>query len=145
MRKMDKILGDRGYFSYANYEIAIKKYGVIPLILPKKGFSLAKLEKLVPFSLFWFGTKEGTEKINELKEILAKCKREIQNSEELAEESGTIELVFKCAKEILPFDNLHKYTKKSLEKGVAMNALLLGLIIALEVRKKENIQRLITC
>ena len=79
------------------------------------------------------------------KEILAKFKRDIQNTEEFAEERGIIELVFKCAKEILPFDNLHKYTKKSLEKGVAMNALLLRLIIALEVRKKEDIQRLITC
>jgi len=39
---------------------------------------------------------------------------------------NVIELVFKCAKEILPFDNLHKYTKKYLEKSVAMNALLTG-------------------
>jgi len=71
------------------------------------------MRKLVHFSLFWFGTKEGKEKVNELKGILAEFKRNIQNIEDLAEERGIIELIFKCTKEILLFDNLHRYTKKS--------------------------------
>jgi hypothetical protein len=36
---MDKILLDRGYYSYGNYALAIQKYQIIPLIIPKKGFS----------------------------------------------------------------------------------------------------------
>jgi hypothetical protein len=143
VRKMDKVLLDRGYYSYANYALAIQKHQVIPLIIPKKGFSISKLEKLVPYSLFWFGTKEGEEKIKQLTAIMTIFKREIKDTEKLARERGTIELVFKCAKAILPFDELHKYTQKSLEKAVAINALLLGLIITWEVRKKEDIQRLI--
>ena len=38
LRKMDKILLDRGYYSYDNYAMAIQKYQVIPLIIRKKGF-----------------------------------------------------------------------------------------------------------
>jgi hypothetical protein len=143
MRKRDKVLLDRGYFSHANYALAIQKYHVIPLIMPKKGFSVAKVEKLVHYSLFWFGTKEGKQKIKELTAIMTEFKREIKDPEKLAEERGIIELVFKCAKKILPFDELHKYTKRSLEKGVAINALLLGLIIAWSVRGKEDLQRII--
>jgi len=62
LRKMDKILLDRGYYSYGNYALAIQKYQIIPLIIPKMGFSIRKIEKLVHFSLFWFQTKEGRKK-----------------------------------------------------------------------------------
>jgi hypothetical protein len=143
LRKMDKILLDRGYYSYANYAVAIQKYKVIPLIIPKKGFSLAKLEKLVPVSLFWFGTKEGKEKITQLTDIMREFKREIKDTEKLAMERGIIELVFKCAKAILSFDELHKYTAKSLEKAIALNVLLLGLIITWKVRGEKDLQMLI--
>lgn len=143
LRKMDKILLDRGYYSYANYALAIQKFHVIPLIIPKKGFSLAKVEKLVPFSLFWFGTKEGKEKIKQLTAIIREFKREIKDPEKLAMERGIIELVFKCAKAILPFDELHKYTAKSLEKAVALNVLLLGLIITWKVRGRKDLESII--
>jgi len=142
LRKMDEVLLDRGYYSYANYAEAIQKYHVIPLIIPKKGFSIAKLEKKVHFSLFWFGTKKGKEKIKELATIMDKFKRKIKDTENLIKERGIIETVFKCAKDILPFDDLHKYTAKSLEKAVAFNVLLLGLIITWKVRDKEDLQRI---
>jgi len=143
LRKMDKILLDRGYYSYDNYAMAIQKYQVIPLIIPKKGFWIRKVEKLVHISLFWFQTKDGREKARELSVAIAEFKREIKDTQKLAIERGIIEEVFKCAKIILPFDELHKYTKKSLEKAVALNVLLLGLIITWKVRGKEDLHRMI--
>jgi hypothetical protein len=142
LRKRDKILLDRGYYSYENYALALQKYQVIPLIIPKKGFSFAKVEKLVPFSLFWFGTKEGKEKIKQLAAIMGEFKREIKDTKKLAMEREIIEIVFKCAKAILPFDELHKYTAKSLEKTIALNVLVLGLIITWNVRGGEDLQRI---
>ena len=143
LRKMDRILLDRGYYSYDNYAMAIQKYQVIPLIIPKKGFNIRKVEKLVHFSLFWFQTKEGRERTRQLSVAIAEFKREMKDAEKLPSERGRIEDVFKCAKNILPFDELHKYTKKSLEKAIALNVLLLGLIITWKVRGKDDLQKII--
>jgi len=86
--------------------------------------------------------KRGEEKARQLSIAIAEFKREIEDTEKLAKERGIIEDVFKCAKDILPFDDLHKYTAKSLQKAVAFNILLLGLIITWEVRGKNDLKRI---
>lgn len=43
IRKGDRILMDRGYYSYDNYKIALQKFHVIPLILTKTKFNKLKL------------------------------------------------------------------------------------------------------
>jgi hypothetical protein len=94
LRKKDRILLDKGYYSYANYALAIEKYQVIPLIIPKKGFSIPKVEALVPFKTFWFGNKEGKEKRKQLAILMMEFKRAIKDIEKLATERRVIETVF---------------------------------------------------
>lgn len=39
----DKILADKGYCSYENYEIGLKKYHIQSLILTKSNFNIEKI------------------------------------------------------------------------------------------------------
>jgi Transposase DDE domain. len=142
LRKFDKIILDRGYYSYANYALAIQKYHVIPLITPKKGFSMKKLESLLTYSLFWFGTKKGKEKIKQQKDIIAMFKKLMEEPNKIAEERSVIEDVFKYGKGNFSFDKIHRYTARSLEKIVTLNALLLGLCISWDISEKKDLQRL---
>ena len=142
LRKFDKIILDRGYYSYANYVMAIQQYHVIPLIAPKKGFSMKKLESMLPYSLFWFGTKRGKEKIKQQKAIIARLKKLIQDQHKIAEERSVIEDVFKFAKGNFSFEKIHRYTASSLQKMITLNALLLGLCIKWDIAEKKDLQRL---
>ena len=42
VRKGDVIMADKGYYSYKNYVMAISRFKVVPLIFPKKNFSLSR-------------------------------------------------------------------------------------------------------
>ena len=66
IRRGDRILFDRGYYSYENYKLALQKYKVIPLILIKEKFDKKKLEDMLSFPLEVFKNK---------KENLEKAKR----------------------------------------------------------------------
>ena len=50
----DKILADRGYYSYENYEIGLKKYHIQPLILTKSNFNIEKLNSALTCPLEYF-------------------------------------------------------------------------------------------
>jgi len=45
-----------GFYAYKNYLIGIR-YGVIPLIIPKKNFRFNRLEGLISYPLFIFNSK----------------------------------------------------------------------------------------
>lgn len=66
IKRGDRILFDRGHYSYDNYKIALQKYKVIPLILIKEKFDKKKLEDMLSFPLEIFKNK---------KEDLRKAKR----------------------------------------------------------------------
>jgi len=38
---------------------------------------------------------------------------------------------------------LHRYTKKSVKKFVGLNVLLLGMIVSMGIRKKEELHKLV--
>jgi len=52
----DAIIMDRGFYAYKNYLIGIR-YGIVPLIIPRKNFRLEKLEGLISYPLFIFNSK----------------------------------------------------------------------------------------
>ena len=60
----DKILADRGYYSYKNYEICLKKYHIQPLILTKSNFNIEKLNNALTCPLEYF---RENKKINKIK------------------------------------------------------------------------------
>jgi len=108
------VLLDRGYYSYKNYVLSLIEYSVIPLILPKKGFTFSKLENYLISPLTWFENKKSYQKVID---------------------------VFKFGKEALNLDNIHRYTSRSLKKSIALCALLMGLLIHFEFNKKDKLQR----
>ena len=52
----DAIIMDRGFYSYKNYLIGIR-YGVVPLIIPRKKFRFEKLKGLLSYPLSIFNSK----------------------------------------------------------------------------------------
>lgn len=62
IRKGDRILMDRGYYSYNNYKIALQKFHIIPLILTRKNFNKLKLENILDFPLHLFHAKSNLKK-----------------------------------------------------------------------------------
>ena len=42
VRKGDVTMADKGYYSYRNYVMAISRFKVVPLIFPRKNFSLSR-------------------------------------------------------------------------------------------------------
>ena len=56
-----------------------------------------------------------------------------------------MEDLFKLAKNAFSLDRLHRYTKKSvkIKKFVGLNVLLLGMVVSMGIRKKEELHRLV--
>ena len=56
-----------------------------------------------------------------------------------------IEDLFKLAKNAFSLDKLHRYTKKSvkIKKFVGLNVFLLGMIVSMGIRRKEELHRLV--
>jgi len=50
VRKGDVIMADKGYYSYKNYVMAVSRFKIVPLIFPRKNFSLKRLLGMFPFS-----------------------------------------------------------------------------------------------
>jgi len=49
--KRDKIIFDKGYYSYNNYVNGILNYKIIPIIFPKHYFKIEKVLKELNYSL----------------------------------------------------------------------------------------------
>ena len=92
------------------------EYSVIPLILPKKGFTFSKLENYLISPLTWFENKKSYQKVIELSHMKKELKDALENSDELAAQRSIIEDVFKFGKEALNLDNIHRYTSRSLKR-----------------------------
>jgi len=51
LRKGDVALADKGYYSYRNYVMAISRFKVVPLIFPRKNFSISRILGIFPYPL----------------------------------------------------------------------------------------------
>ena len=143
IQRGDRILFDRGYYSYENYKLALQKYKVIPLILIKEKFDKKKLEDMLSFPLEIFKNK---------KENLKKAKRQymalvkelmnfIMKTKKIKYHRGFIEDFFKIMKVGFGFKKLNRYTLKSMRKFTALNIFLAGLIVYLRIETKKDFQK----
>ena len=139
-RAGDVVIADKGYYSYKNYVMAISRFKVVPLIFPRKNFSLTRLLGMFSYPLEIFYSKSSK------KLLFLKLVREfaglIDNWRRFKATRSVIDDLFKVTKNSFAMDNLHRYTKRSVKKFVALNVLLVGMVVSLGFREKEALQRL---
>ncbi|MBR0471269.1 MAG: transposase [Methanosphaera sp.] len=139
----DKILLDRGYYSYYNYKIALKTYKIIPLILVKGKLNMKKMNSIFSYPLDYFYNKRNTNKLKrEYKKLVNELMANLPNRKVIKYKRSIIEDYFKFIKEGLGFKHLHKYTFESMHKATSLIVLLSGLIIHYCVDTKNDFQML---
>ena len=74
--------------------------------------------------------------------LVRRFKEEITNWEKYQPLRGLIEDVFKLTKSFFPNRKIHRYTKRSVQKHVSLSVLLVGILISMGIREKEELQRL---
>ena len=142
IRKGDRILMDRGYYSYNNYKIALQKFHIIPLILTKRNFNKLKLENILDFPLHLFHAKSNLKKVKkQYVELVNELLESLDKRNEIKFHRGYIEDFFKLLKEGLGFKNLNRYTLKSMRKYTALTVLLAGIIVHLRINTKTDFQK----
>ena len=139
----DKILFDRGYYSYYNYKIALKTYKIILLILVKGKLNMKKMNSIFSYPLDYFYNKRNTNKLKrEYKKLVDELMANLLNRKVIKYKRSIIEDYFKFIKEGLGFKHLHKYTFESMHKVTSLIVLLSGLIIHYCVDTKNDFQML---
>ena len=137
----DIIFADRGYYSYENYAISIKEFKVVPLIFPRKNCNFRKLFNMMAYPLNIFDSKRDTNaEISVYKRIIAKFKELISDWKNFRKVRSIIEDVFKLAKKAYSMENLHRYTKRSVQKYCSLAVLLVGMTVNIGIRKKKDLQ-----
>ena len=102
-----------GFYAYKNYLIGIR-YGIIPLIIPKKNFRFERLKGLISYPLFIFNSKNVEKEkkryrrlvkmlFEGLKENLKKLRAIIEDVIKLAKEAFSLKRLH-CFREIQKFD-----------------------------------------
>ena len=137
----DVIYADRGYYSYDNYVISVREFKVIPLIFPRKNCNFKKLLNMLRYPLKIFDSKRNTQReIKFYKEIIAKFKELISKWKKFRSIRSIIEDVFKLAKKAYSMENLHRYTRSSVQKYCSLAVLLVGKTTGYITRKGKQLQ-----
>lgn len=139
-RNGDVIITDKGYYSYKNYLKGISRYKVVPLIFPKKNFSLSKVLGLISYPLQIFMHRSGNKRFFD--KLVKEFINLIGNWRSLKTPRSIIEDMFKLVKNSFSMDNMHRYTERSVKKFVALNVLLLGVAVTIGISEKGALQRL---
>ena len=139
-RKGDVILADKGYYSYKNYVLAISRFKTVPLIFPRKNFSLKRLLGMFSYPLEVFCSRSGKKLL--FVKLVREFVRLIKDWKRFKSVRSIIDDLFKVAKNSFAMDKIHRYTKRSVKKFVALNVLLVGVVVSLGFREKEALQRL---
>ena len=135
----DAIIMDRGFYAYKNYLIGIR-YGVVPLIIPRKNFRLEKLEGLISYPLFIFNSKNVEKEKRKYKKLVKRLFEGLKMN--LKTLRSIIEDVIKLGKEAFSLKQLHCYGYEPVRKRCSLSVLLTGMTIKLGFREKKLIQRL---
>ena len=141
LRKGDVVLADKGYYSYRNYVMAISRFKVVPLIFPRKNFSLSGLLGMFsyPLEIFLLQKWRKTDFLEAGEGVFVRLIKEWEKFKAIR---SVIDDLFKVAKKCFALDKLHRYTMRSVKKFVALNVLLVGMVVSLGFREKEALQRL---
>ena len=143
IRKGDVVIADKGYYSYKNYLSGITRFRIVPLIFPRKNFSLSRALGLLSYPLDVFCSNSLR------KDVFIKLARKfgemILKWERYRSIRSRMEDLFKLANNAFSLDKLHRYTKKSvkIKKFVGLNVLLLGMVVSMGIRRKEELHRLV--
>jgi len=135
----DAIIMDRGFYAYKNYLIGIR-YGIVPLIIPRKSFRLKKLEGLISYPLFIFNSKNVDREKRKYRKLVKRLFEGLKIN--LKKLRSIIEDVIKLGKEAFSLKKLHCYDFEPVRKRCSLSVLLTGMTINLGFREKRVIQRL---
>ena len=141
IRRGDVIIMDRGFYAYKNYLVGISEYRIVPVIFPRSNFDIQRLDGMLSYPLSIFNSKSLNEERRRFKALKAKLMNLLQRWHEFKPVRSAIEDVFKLAKSF-GLRNLHRYTRRSVYKFVAVNVLLVGVVVAMGFREKKVLQRL---
>ena len=130
---------DKGFYAYKNYLIGIR-YGIVPLILPRKNFRFGKLEGLVSYPLFIFNSKNVEKEKRKYRKLVKRLFEGLK--ENLKSLRSIIEDVIKLGKEAYSMRKLHCYDFEPVKKKCSLSVLLTGITFKLGFREKKVIQKL---
>lgn len=144
LRKGDMLVLDKGFYAYYHYADGLVKYGILPLIFPRKNFKLGKvLNGVIPTLEFYLDKPNRIqEKLLFLKKLVCEFKETIANWESFKYVRSFIEDVFKIEKNALSLDKLHKYTSRSVKKTCSLAVLLIGILASMGFKEKGSLQKL---
>ena len=137
----DVIYADRGYYSYENYVISVREFRVVPLIFPRKNCNFKKLFNMLKYPLKIFDSRRDNEReIKLYKGIIAKFKELISKWKEFRSLRSIIEDIFKLAKKAYSMEDLHRYTRSSVQKYCSLAVLLVGITLNYGIRERKELQ-----
>ncbi len=144
LRRGDFFVLDKGFYAYKHYIDSLLKYGIVPVIFPRKNFNLGKVLNSIQLTLDFFNDKAYRikEKIQHLKTILKVFKQNIIKWEVFKPKRSLIEDVFKVIKGTFSLDKIHRFTLPSVTKITSLGVVLIGIAISLGFRDKRSLQRL---
>jgi hypothetical protein len=143
IRPKDTLIFDKGYYSYNNYQLAISRYKIVPLIFPRKDFKLKRALDQISYPITPWENKGIPGKIKKLFQGLkAEFKYKIENWQKYKKTRSKIEDFFKLEKNSLSLTKLHRYTRRSVTKFIYLNALLAGILVSIGYSSKKHLQRL---
>ncbi|WP_456369782.1 transposase [Geoglobus sp.] len=132
---------DKGFYAYRNYLIGVNEYRIVPLIFPRKNFDTDRLNGMLSYPLSVFDSRNLKEDMKLFRGLKRKLMTLPENWQSFRSIRSMIEDVFKLAKSF-GLRRLHRYTRRSVYKFVALNVLLVGVVVALAFREKKVLQRL---
>lgn len=135
----DAIIMDRGFYAYKNYLIGIR-YGIVPLIIPKKNFRFEKLRGMLSYPLTVFCSKNVEKEKKRYRKLVKKLFEGLKTN--LKKLRAIIEDVIKLGKEAYSMKRLHCYSFESVKKWCSASVLLTGMTVKLGFREKKVIQKL---
>ncbi len=132
---------DKGFCSYYNYNTALKKYRVVPVIWLKENMSLSKLLSMISTPLTYF-LENKMKELSFFKKLVKILVSYLRREDGLKAERSEVEDVFKLGKCGLFMDKIHRFTRRAVAKFVYANVLLIAILIRLGFREKKALQRL---
>jgi len=124
IRFRDVIIMDRGFYAYKNCLIGIR-YGIIPLIIPKKNFRFNRLEGLLSYPLFIFNSKNVEKEKKRYRRLVKKLVEGLKTN--LKKLRAIIEDVIKLGKEAYGMRDFHCYDYEPVKKRCSFSVLLTGM------------------
>ncbi len=139
LRKGDKIIADKGFCAQKNYWKSIMHHNVLPFIFPRKNLNVKRIKGRFTYPFKALKDKEVKRLYDRL---FSSFKSFLCSWENFKAVRSVIEDLFKVLKNSLSLKDLHRYSKRSVAKFVALCVLLLGMLVSMGFNTKEKLQAL---